>query len=152
LQPSQTVVACHDAVVAAPSFGDRVRIRDTKETQERGFAGRVGEVFGESVPSSSGVGPVIADRGDDFALSVFFDDTGEQEWFAPHLVEYVGHGGPQTMSLDGGPTFARDEEGNWHELGGTTPAGRLLNPGGGVPRAVPDPFGRIRRWLRRHRG
>jgi hypothetical protein len=136
--------------VTAPGFGDRARIRDTDETRGRGFAGRVGDVFGESVPSSSGVGPVIGDRGEDFALSVFFDETGEQEWFAPHLVEFIDHGGAQTMSLEGGPSFTRDADGAWHEDGGSTPAGRLLNPGDGIPRTVRDPFGRVRRWLKKH--
>ena len=137
--------------MTTPGFGDRVRIHDSEETRAHGFAGRVGDVFGESVPSSSGVGPVIGDRGDDLALSVFFDETGEQEWFAPHLVEFVDHGGPQTFSLEGGPSFTREPDGTWREEGGKTPAGRLLNPGGGVPRAVRDPFGRIRRWLRKHK-
>jgi hypothetical protein len=131
-----------------PTFGDRVRIRDAEDARQRGFVGRVGDVFGESVPSSSGVGPVIGDRGDDFALSVFFDETGEQEWFAPHLVEFLDHGGPQTMSLEGGPTFARDPEGKWHEVGGPTAVGRFLNPGGSIPRLVAEPFGRRLRTRR----
>jgi hypothetical protein len=53
------------------------------------FAGREGLVFGWTVPSSSRAGPVIGahkGRDEDFAISVLFPDTGEQEWFAPHLV------------------------------------------------------------------
>jgi hypothetical protein len=67
-----------------------VRIAELPEAGEH--AGRVGQVFGWSVPSSSGVGPVIgghvggSDR-KDFAYSVFFQDTNEQLWFAPHLLE-----------------------------------------------------------------
>lgn len=30
-----------------------------------------------------------------------------------------------------------------------TPAGRRLNPSGGVRRVARDPFGRIRRWVRK---
>jgi hypothetical protein len=70
-----------------------VRIAELPEAGEH--AGRVGQVFGWSVPSSSGVGPVIgahvggsAKR--DFAYSVFFEDSGEQLWFAPHLLESAG--------------------------------------------------------------
>jgi hypothetical protein len=131
-----------------PRFGDRVRISDAEESRERGFVGRVGQVFGYSEPSSSGVGPVIGDRGEDFALSVFFAETEEQEWFAPHLVEFRDHSGPQTMSLKGGPSFTRDADGIWHEVGASTPVGEFLNPGGGVPGITAGPLGRVRRWLR----
>jgi hypothetical protein len=72
-----------------PSFGDRVRIALTPETKACGFAGRVGEVWAESVPSISDLGPVIGDRGEDRALSVFFEDTEDVAWFAPHLVQHV---------------------------------------------------------------
>jgi hypothetical protein len=56
------------------------------------FAGREGLVFGWTVPSSSGEGPIIGarkGRDNDFAISVFFPDTDEQEWFAPHLVKKI---------------------------------------------------------------
>jgi hypothetical protein len=75
--------------MTGPRFGDRVRIAIAPETEARGFAGRAGEVWGESVPSVSGVGPVIGDRGEDLALSVFFEETEDQAWFAPHLVQGV---------------------------------------------------------------
>jgi hypothetical protein len=73
-------------------FGDAVRIGAFHEVGS--FAGRTGIIYGFSVPSLSGVGPVIGahDRQaplEDFAWSVFFEDTNEQEWFAPHLVELV---------------------------------------------------------------
>ena len=114
-----------------------------------GFAGRTGHIYGESVPSSTGVGPVIGDRGEDFAYSVFFDETEEQEWFAPHLVEFVDHGGVQTAAIAGGPSFVRGADGTWRETGGPTEVGERFNPGGGVGRTVPDALGRIGRWLRR---
>ncbi|HZT84090.1 MAG TPA: hypothetical protein VE984_01540 [Gaiellaceae bacterium] len=72
-----------------PSFGDRVRIGSSPESEASGFAGRVGEVWSESEPSVSGVGPVIGDRGDDVAVSVLFEDTEDVVWFAPHLVRRV---------------------------------------------------------------
>ncbi|HSC92353.1 MAG TPA: hypothetical protein VLB86_11920 [Gaiellaceae bacterium] len=137
--------------MTAPGFGDRVRICDTEEMHEHGFAGRVGKVFGESVPSSSGAGPIIGDRGEDFALSVFFDDTDEHVWFAPHLVEFVDRGGEQTMSLDGGPSYTRDADGVWQEVGRPTELGELLNPGRRVPRVANDAAGAVRRWLNSRR-
>ena len=75
-----------------PAFGEPVRIAAYPEAGI--FADRRGVCYGFPKPSQSKVGPVIgADhpdaRGDDFALSVYFEDTGEQEWFAPHLVDRV---------------------------------------------------------------
>lgn len=137
--------------MTTPGFGDRVRIADTTETQELGFADRVGTVFGHSTPSSSGVAPVIGERGEDFALSIFFEQTEEQEWFAPHLVAFVSDGGAQVMGfeIDGGPTYERDPDGEWHEVGKPTPLGQALNPGLAVPYRVSDRLSRIRRWLRK---
>jgi hypothetical protein len=31
-------------------------------------------------------------RDEDFAISVYFEDTGDQEWFAPHLVKVIEPG------------------------------------------------------------
>ena len=73
----------------------RVRIADLPEAGA--FAGRVGEIFGWSIPSTSRVGPMIgAEFGgsarEDFAYSVYFEDTGEQEWFTRHLIETLRGG------------------------------------------------------------
>lgn len=76
--------------MTGPSFADRVRIAKAPEAAAHGFAGRVGEVWAESVPSASGVGPVLGDRGEDRALFVFFEDTEEAAWFAPHLLAPAG--------------------------------------------------------------
>jgi hypothetical protein len=67
-----------------------VRIADLPEAGD--FAGRVGQVFGRSVPSSSEVGPVIgAHHGgssrEDLAYGVVFEGETEERWFAPYLVE-----------------------------------------------------------------
>jgi len=72
-----------------------VRIADLPEARE--FAGRTGEIFGWSIPSTSGVGPVIgAEFGgsarEDFAYSVYFEDTREQHWFSRHLIETLRGG------------------------------------------------------------
>jgi hypothetical protein len=137
--------------MTTPTFGDRVRIRDAEETRVGGYSGQTGTVFGESIPSTSGVTPVIGDRGEDRALSVTVDETRKSAWFAPHLIEFVDHGGVETMSVDGGPSFTRDPDGTWHEVGGSTGLGNFMKPGGGVPRRVLDPFGRVRRWFEKRR-
>jgi len=51
-----------------------VRIRAIPETTALGLAGRVGEVYGWSVPSTSGVEPIIGPVPDDFVLSVFIEE------------------------------------------------------------------------------
>lgn len=77
-----------------PGFGAPARIAAFPEAGP--FGDRIGVCYGFSVPSQSGVGPVIGaeapearQEDEDLALSVYFEDTGEQEWFAPHLVERV---------------------------------------------------------------
>lgn len=62
-----------------------VRIRSTELTEALGFAGKEGEVYGQSIPSSSGV-EVIGTMCDDFAINVWFDDLEQQFWFAAELV------------------------------------------------------------------
>ena len=54
-----------------------------------------GRVVKFSVPSSSGVGPVIGaevpfgSAREDFAYSIWFEETREQHWFSPHLLERI---------------------------------------------------------------
>jgi hypothetical protein len=133
--------------VTTPAFGDKVRIANTDDAEGQPYAGEVGQVLGESMPSASGVGPVIGDRGDDRALGVQLERTGEVVWFAPHLVEFVDHQSGATMSLDGGPTFVRMPDGTWHEVGAPTEAGAMLNPGRRIPHQLPGGLAALMRWL-----
>jgi len=61
-----------------------VRIAPDPEAGQ--FGGRIGICYRSSRPSESGVSPLIGEARVDFALAVYFEDTGEQAWFAPHLV------------------------------------------------------------------
>jgi hypothetical protein len=72
------------AVVQKFSEGDRVAIADRPEVHR--FAGRVGVIYGWTKPSKSKVHPVHGHSSDDFAWSVYFHDTGEQEWFRHYLL------------------------------------------------------------------
>lgn len=110
-----------------PSFSDRVRIVCAPVTEELGFAGREGQVFGESIPSRSGVGPIIGEKGEDYAYSVFFEDADEQHWFAPHLVEFVDYA---TGSDESDPILDA-----------------ILKSRERLPFAVPDPTGELSRRL-----
>ena len=97
-----------------PGFGDRVRVRDAIETRDRGLVNRLGVVYGFSTPSKTGVGPVLGDRGEDCALSISFEETGEQMWMAPHLVDFVDHYEGLTMTV-GERSFIRDADGEFRE-------------------------------------
>jgi hypothetical protein len=146
-------MSVHNRVVAAPTFGDRVRVKPTDETVAHGSAGQFGEVFGESIPSGTGIdyGPVIGGLAEDRLLRVKLD-SGVEEWFAPSLVEFIDHRAGSVISLDGGPTFRRLEDGTWQQVGGRTEVGEFLNPTGGVPRRTrPGVFAAFLRWFDRGR-
>ncbi len=94
-------------------FGDRVRFRSTELTERLGISGQLGSVFGESVPSSSGVvveGPCPGD----FAVNIVVDGRTGSVWIAPDHVEFVDHGAGQEMRL-GDKRFIRSASGEWIE-------------------------------------
>jgi len=97
-------------------FGDRVRIRETTVTQSAGIAGLEGDVFGESVPSASGV-EVLGPAPDDFVLNVFIEERKQGYWLAPEHVEFLNHGGGQEIRLNGvQKRWVRRDDGGWDEF------------------------------------
>ena len=54
------------------SLGDNVRVVETPLTTGLGLAGRVGQVYGETTPSVTGV-DVVGDVSDDYAVAVQLD-------------------------------------------------------------------------------
>jgi len=97
------------------SFGDKVRFRSTAETARLGVVGQLGTVYGESVPSSSGV-KVEGPCPDDFAINVVIDGRSGSIWIAPDHVEFVDHGAGQVMTI-GDKRFVRSPSGVWIERG-----------------------------------
>jgi hypothetical protein len=82
-------------------------------TEQLGLAGLLGSVFGESVPSSSGVkveGPCPGD----FAVNVVADGRPGSVWIAPGHVEFIDHGAGQEMTI-GKKRFIRSATGEWVE-------------------------------------
>ena len=75
---------------SAVSFGDSVRVRSTPLTERLGLANLVGNVFGETTPSVTGV-EVIGDSEVNHAVYVFFADEKQGFWFAPELLEFIDH-------------------------------------------------------------
>src|SRR5687767_413951 len=99
----------------SPSFGDNVRIRPSVETESRGVAGLVGQVYGQTTPSVTGV-EVIGEITSDYAINVYFEDRHESFWFALSLVEFVDHAPGTEVTLDGVPKkWVRTETGEWSE-------------------------------------
>lgn len=98
-----------------PDFGDNVRVKDTTETQAAGIAGRLGNVYGFTTPSVSGV-DVIGSKAEDLAYSVNIDELKQQFWLARDLIEVVDHGTGIEIRLDGVPiTWRREADGTWSE-------------------------------------
>lgn len=97
------------------SFGDNVRVRPTLLTEQLGLAGMLGQVYGETTPSVTGV-EVIGEVTKDCAVNVFFKERGEGYWFAPELIEFVDHAPGTEISLEGIPKkWVRTEAGEWVE-------------------------------------
>ena len=112
-----------------PSFGDRVRIRRTPVTEAAGLAGLEGDIYGESIPSTSGV-EVIGPAPDDFALNIYVEPRGESYWLAPEFIELLHHNPGMDIRLDGVPKrWVRRADGGWDEVldesSASAPAGRL---------------------------
>ena len=97
------------------SFGDRVRIRSTPTTQSAGLAGLIGSIYGETVPSVSGV-DVIGQVPDDYAVNVFVEDRQTSYWLAPEHVDFLSHDAGQEIRLSGATvSFVRRSDGSWEE-------------------------------------
>lgn len=70
------------------SFGDNVKILSCNKTDELGLTGKVGEVLGETTPSSTGV-TYIGDDKDDYVINVAFEELNTEYWIVPDLLELV---------------------------------------------------------------
>jgi len=99
----------------SPTFGDNVRIRPSPETESKGLAGLIGQVYGQTTPSVTSV-EVIGERNSDYAINVFFADRDESFWFAPALVEFIDHGAGTEVTIAGvAQKWIRTEKGEWQE-------------------------------------
>ena len=92
-------------------FGDNVRVRSTDATEALGIAGRIGQIYGETTPSSTGVA-VVGDHRRDYAVSVHFDDPDGTTWLAEELLDFVDHGAGTKITI-GSKSFVRGYDGEW---------------------------------------
>jgi len=95
-------------------MGDNVRIRATKVTQEVGFAGLCGDVYGTTTPSVTDV-RVIGVPDNDHAINVHFSERNESHWFAPNLIEFINYGAGQEITI-GKKKLVRRADGGWDEV------------------------------------
>jgi hypothetical protein len=97
------------------TFGNKVRIKRTTETEEKGLADKEGEVYGQTTPSMMEI-DVIGNLNEDFAINVHFDDLNESYWFKEDLIEYLDNGQGLEITLDGiDKKWTKGENGEWIE-------------------------------------
>lgn len=97
------------------SFGDNVRVRSTPDTEALGVAGQLGQVYGETTPSVTGV-TVVGPLAGDYALNVHLEGRPDALWFAPELLEFVDHAAGTEITLEGVPKkWTRSASGEWVE-------------------------------------
>jgi hypothetical protein len=101
-------------------FGDRVRVRATPAIEAAGLAGLVGDVYGETTPSVTGV-QIVGDLKEDYAVNVHFEQREGEFWFNPDDLEFVDHAPGTTITLKGiDKKWVRTESGEWEEIPGGT--------------------------------
>ena len=95
------------------SFGDNVRVRFNELTESIGLAGLVGQVYGETMPSKTGV-EVIGQLTNDHAVNVFFTERNESVWLIPELLEFLDHAPGTEFQIEGASQkFVRNAIGEW---------------------------------------
>jgi hypothetical protein len=97
------------------TFGNKVRIKDAPLTKEKGLAGKIGEVYGQTTPSIMDI-EVIGTPKDDFAVNVYFDDLKTSFWFDADLLETMDDGQGSVITLDGvNKKWTKGQNGQWIE-------------------------------------
>lgn len=98
-------------------FGDNVKILSTPATERAGISGLNGTIFGETVPSASGV-EILGELTDDYAVNVFVEELDQGFWLDPSAVEFMDHGTGAEIRIHGSPVkIVRQKDGSWQEFG-----------------------------------
>ncbi|GAA0876463.1 hypothetical protein GCM10009118_28730 [Wandonia haliotis] len=97
------------------TFGNKVRIKRTPETEEKGLANKEGEIYGQTTPSMMNF-EIIGTLKEDFAINVHFDDLNQSFWFTEDLIEQLDNGQGTEITLDGiKKKWTKDKNGEWVE-------------------------------------
>lgn len=95
------------------SFGNKVKIKDSPQTREKGLAGKTGDVYGQTTPSMMDF-EIIGTPKDDFAVNVYFDDLKTSYWFDADLLETIDDGQGSVITLDGvDKKWTKGQNGQW---------------------------------------
>lgn len=93
------------------TFGNKVKIKTSEDTEKINVAGKFGKIFGQTVPSLSGV-EVIGNPKRDYAINVYFEDIDDSYWFDESLIETVDTGIGSDIII-GDQKFIKNETGEW---------------------------------------
>jgi hypothetical protein len=93
------------------TFGNTVKIKSSPETEKSDTAEKIGEIYGETTPSVTGV-DVIGNLKRDYAVNVYFKDTKTSLWFDEDLLEVINSGEDSIMTL-GDKSFIKTKSGDW---------------------------------------
>ncbi len=97
------------------SLGADVKIKSITETIEKNLAGRIGCIYGETVPSLSGV-DVIGKLDADYAVNVYFEELNSSYWLTSDLLEPINSGVGTVVTLYGiNKKWTKTEQGDWKE-------------------------------------
>lgn len=102
--------------MAQIAFGDNVRVRVTPQTESLGLGGAVGQVYGVTTPSVTGV-DVVGEVSDDCAFAVEFEGREEAVWFSADLLELIDHAPGTEITIEGvAKKWIRAADGSWTEI------------------------------------
>jgi hypothetical protein len=82
------------------TFGSKVKIKSSTETDSKGLAGKIGDVYGHTTPSIINL-EVIGTPKEDYAVNVYFHDLNTSYWFDVDLLEEIDDGQGTQITLDG---------------------------------------------------
>jgi hypothetical protein len=92
------------------------KIKDHPKTVELKLNGLTGIVFGQTIPSMSGVDDIIVgDSTADSAINVYFDDLKKGYWFSEDLVLFVDHNVGAVASV-GQTKMEKQSDGSWKNI------------------------------------
>ena len=96
-------------------FGNKVRIKSTPETEEKGLAGKTGEILGETTPSMMDF-KIVGSPKEDYAVNVNIEELNKSFWFDADLIEHLDDGQGTEITLLGiEKKWTKLEDGKWSE-------------------------------------
>ena len=97
------------------TFGNKVKIKICPETEEKGLAGKIGEIYGQTTHSIMDF-EIIGNLKEDLAINVHFEQLGKSFWFAEDLLEHIDNAQGAEITLDGvDKKWIKRADGKWIE-------------------------------------